>query len=135
LFRTQKGRVLKVLCGFSLCREPAMHWQIFYGTKGSLENRRVPWEEAKLFREGDERLQPVIAEASDVNAPAEARAGGHGTSEFYMADDFIKAVQRQKASPIDVYRAMDFSLPGLCAHLSATRGGDPVAVPDFRKRD
>ena len=133
LFRTQKGRVLKVLCGFSLSREPAMHWQIFYGTKGSLENRRVPWEEAKLYREGDERLQSVVAEASDVNAPAEARAGGHGTSEFYMVDDFIKAVEFQHASPIDVYRAMDFSVPGLCAHLSATREGDPVAVPDFRK--
>lgn len=134
LFRTAKGRVLKILCGFSLSREPAMHWQVFYGTEGMLENRRVPWESAKLFRSGDKQIQAIQAEASDPKAPAEAKAGGHGTSEFYMVDDFVKAVQGDQANPIDVYRAMDFSVPGLCAHLSAQRGGAPVDIPDFRKK-
>ncbi len=132
LFRTEKGRVLKVLCGFSLSREPAMHWQVFHGTGGSLENRRVPWEDAKMFRAGEEALSATPAEASDPDAPSEATAGGHGTSEYYMVDGFVKAVVEGDPVPIDVYRSMDFSAPGLCAHRSAEMGGQPVDVPDFR---
>ena len=132
LFRTEKGRVLKVLCGFSIAREPAMHWQVFYGTRGTLENRRVPWEEAKIFREGSEKMQAVPAQTADPHAPPEATAGGHGSSEFYMVDGFIQAVLAGTTPPIDVYRSMDFSVPGLCAHMSAEQGGVPVAVPDFR---
>ena len=131
LFRTAKGRVIKILCGFTVTRKPALHWQVFYGTEGTLENRRTPWEEAKVYRAGDERMGPIRAEASDPDAPPEATAGGHGTSEYYMVDGFIRAVLGG-TPPIDVYRSMDYSAPGLCAHLSAQRGGEPVEVPDFR---
>lgn len=132
LFRTAKGRVVKILCGFGVAREPAMHWQVFYGTAGALENRRAPWEDAKRYRAGEERMVPIPAEASDPDAPPEAKAGGHGTSEYYMVDGFIQAVLDGAPPPIDVYRALDYSAPGLCAHLSAEQGGAPVAVPDFR---
>lgn len=134
LFQTAKGRVLKVLCGFSLVREPAMHWQVFYGTKGSLENGRTSGELAKIFCEGDDAPQPVTSEAGDPNAPPEAKSGGHGTSEFYMVDDFVRAVRDGDASPIDVFRAMDMTSPGLCAHLSAVQGGVPIAVPNHREK-
>ena len=132
LFRTEQGRVIKILCGFSVTREPAMHWQVFYGTEGVLENRRAPGEEAKVFRAGEGQLRAIAAEVSDPHAPAEALAGGHGTSEYYMVDRFIRAVIDGGESPIDVYRSLDFSTPGLCAHLSALQGGMPVEIPDYR---
>ncbi|MDA0746201.1 MAG: Gfo/Idh/MocA family oxidoreductase [bacterium] len=132
LFRTEKGAVIKILCGFTVTREPAMHWQIFYGTEGSLENRRVPWEEAKVYHAGEEKLAAMEADASHLDAPPEATAGGHGTSEYYMVDGFIRAVIEGTEPPIDVYRSLDFSTPGLCAHLSAQQGGKPVEVPNFR---
>ena len=109
-----------------------MHWQIFYGTRGTIENRRVPWEEAKVFKHGDEKLSATPAEGSDPHAPPEATAGGHGTSEYYMVDSFVQAALSGSTPPIDVYRALDFSVPGLCAHRSAEQGGQPVEVPDFR---
>ncbi|MFL2541055.1 MAG: Gfo/Idh/MocA family protein [Candidatus Latescibacterota bacterium] len=132
LFQTAGGRVIKVLCGFALTREPAMHWQVFYGTQGSLENARVPWEEAKIFRAGDEKPTAISAEVSDPQAPPEALAGGHGTSEYYMVDGFIQAVIDGQQPPIDIYRSLDFSVPGLCAHLSAQQGGTPVQIQDYR---
>ena len=134
LFRTEQGRVLKVLCGFSLVREPAMHWQVFYGTRGTIENRRAPWEDAKLFRVGEEKMAATPAETSNPDAPPEATAGGHGTCEYYMVDGFVQAVLKGEEPPIDVYRAMEFSAPGLCAHLSAELDGQPVDVPDFRQK-
>ena len=59
LFQTACGRVLKVLCGFIVTREPAMHWQVFYGTEGTLENRRIEGESAKLFNA--EGMQEIAA--------------------------------------------------------------------------
>ena len=101
-------------------------------TQGSLENARVPWEEAKIFRAGDEKLTAISAEVSDPLAPPEALAGGHGTSEYYMVDGFIQAVIDGQQPPIDIYRSLDFSVPGLCAHLSAQQGGTPVQIQDYR---
>ncbi len=132
LFRTEKGSVVKILCGFTVTREPGMHWQIFYGTEGTLENRRAPWEDAKIFRSGEGPMEAFPAEDSDPDAPAEALAGGHGTSEYYMVDRFVRAATGRGPVPIDVYRSLDFSVPGLCAHLSAQQGGVPVEVPDYR---
>ncbi|NKB67668.1 MAG: hypothetical protein GKR89_11445 [Candidatus Latescibacteria bacterium] len=132
LFRTAGGRVVKILCGFTVSREPAMHWQIFYGTEGTLENGRVPGEQARLFRPGQDKPVSVAAEIIDPNAPPEALKGGHGTSEYYMVDEFIQAVLAGAAPPIDIYRSLDFSAPGLCAHLSALNGGELVEIPNFR---
>ena len=131
LFRTEKGSVIKILCGFAVTREPGMHWQIFYGTEGTLENGRSPDDPAKLFhRNGEmETFTPLL---SDPDAPEEARAGGHGTTEYFMVDEFIQAVVDGRQPPIDVYRSLDYSVPGLCAHQSALKGGEPVPVPDFR---
>src|SRR5205807_157317 len=36
-------------------------------------------------------------------------------------------------APIDVYCALDYTLPGICARQSAARCGAPVAVPDPRQ--
>ena len=66
-------------------------------------------------------------------APPEARVGGHGTSEYWLLRDFIAAVRGAGPAPIDVHRALDYTLPGICARQSAARGGAPVAVPDPRQ--
>jgi len=36
---------------------------------------------------------------------------------------------------MNVYVAMDFTVPGLCSEESIANGGMPVQVPDFRKID
>jgi len=132
LFKTARGRVIKILCGFTVTRKPALHWQVFYGTKGTLENRRAPGEPAKIFRADAATPVAIDAEVSDPHAPAAALAGGHGTSEYYMVDEFIQSVIAGQAPPIDIYRALDFSVPGLCAHLSVEQGGAPVEILDYR---
>ncbi len=65
-------------------------------------------------------------------APPEARRGGHGTSEYWLLQEFLAAVKGEQPAPIDVYRALDYTLPGICAVESAAAAGAPVAVPDPR---
>jgi hypothetical protein len=47
--------------------------------------------------------------------------------------DWVAAIVDGAASPIDVYRALDFTVPGLVSEESIVRGGVPLRVPDFRE--
>jgi len=135
LFRTAKGNVIKILCGFVVER-PGFHWISLYGTKGSLEmDRFAPYEKLKAFFSTGPAQQEVVdipVTMSDPDAPSEATAGGHGTSEYYMVDDFVRCIRDDTKPAFDVYDALAFSLPGICAHLSAERGGERVEVPEVR---
>jgi predicted dehydrogenase len=50
-----------------------------------------------------------------------------------MLEAFAESIRENTSPPIDVFRAMDYTVPGLCAHLSAARGGETVGVPDYRE--
>lgn len=65
-------------------------------------------------------------------APPEAKVGGHGTSEYWLLQAFAAAARGEQPNPIDADRALDYTLPGICAVDSAAAGGAPVAVPDAR---
>jgi predicted dehydrogenase len=136
LYRTAGGRVIKILCGFSVAREPAFHYYVVYGSNGTLETARPgEVEGTKAFFTDVPHMQGMARLPLTVNhtgAPPEARAGGHGTTEYYMVDEFVKAVREGRTPPIDVYTAMDYSVPGLCAHRSAEGGGVQVTIPDYR---
>ena len=62
------------------------------------------------------------------------KAGGHGTSEYFMVDDFVRCILDDTKPAIDVYEGLDYTAPGICAHLSAEQGGKAVEVPDFRPK-
>jgi predicted dehydrogenase len=135
LFHTAKGNVVKILCGFTVER-PGFHYISLYGTRGSIETDRYnPFSNLKAYLRDVHGLTGLIdlpVSLSDPQAPAHATAGGHGTSEYYMVDDFVRAVTEGAKPRFDVHDAMDYTLPGICAHLSAERGGEAVAVPDPR---
>jgi predicted dehydrogenase len=132
LFRTQKGAVVKVLRSQVAVR-PYTLWYSLYGTKGCVENGRTG-KEGLLYVEGETprgEYQHITAASSDPAAPPEAKQGGHGTSEYYMIRDFLDALDNNTRPAIDVMRAMDFTVPGIIAHQSATSGGGWLDVPLF----
>lgn len=132
LFKTSKGVVIKVLNGFSVAREPMLIWLVVYGTKGVVEGRRCGWDDFKLYVEGlgmgdMARITPSTR-YQGLTVP-----GGHGSSEYLLASGFVKSILEDSKPPIDVYEALDYTAPGICAHISAEMGGKPVEIPDFRK--
>jgi len=137
IFRTEKGSVIKILRGAAVCREPAFHYYSIYGTRGSLENKRPGTGSpgTLAYFEDVPNLHDMISiPINDIHPHmgTAARAGGHGTCDYVMFDSFIKSIVEDTPSPIDVYRALDFTLPGICAHISAEQGGRPVEVPVYR---
>jgi predicted dehydrogenase len=63
----------------------------------------------------------------------EALAAGHGGSDYFCVRAFARAVLEGRPVPIDVYRAMDYTVPGLVSEQSILRDGAPLPVPDLRE--
>ena len=48
------------------------------------------------------------------------------------AEEFVTSIREDTAPPIDVVASMEFTVPGICAHMSAEQGGGVVQIPDYR---
>ena len=131
LFKTEKGSIVKILRS-QVASRPHMVWYSLYGTQGHLENQRDRGD-GLYFVEGEmDKHKGGLAlpcTTSDPSLPAEARKGGHGTSEYFMIRDFVSAIQNNTKPWIDVVRSVDFTIPGIIAHESAMRGGAWLDVP------
>ncbi len=133
LFKTEKGAVIKILCGFSVERKPAFHFFSIYGTGGCLESVRGTDKFAAYLKDDGASGMTELPYGRDYpKAPDSATVGGHGTCEHYMVNAFIESIVNDTKPPVDVYEGLDYSLPGLCAHLSAQQGGKVMDIPDFR---
>ena len=76
--------------------------------------------------------EEIACPTIDPNAPPEAHHGGHGTSEYFMVQDFIAAIDNNMKAPIDAVRAVEFTAPGIVAHDAAMQSGVWLDVPQFR---
>jgi predicted dehydrogenase len=119
IFQTKKGAIIKVMVSNVSKRGHLIYYSL-YGTKGYVESPRRG-EEGLLY----------IRDEMDSPAPFPCRIADDRPPEFYMIDDFLKAVETKARPPIDVIRAMDFTVPGLIAHESALAGGKWLDVPLF----
>jgi len=63
--------------------------------------------------------------------PPGVAPGGHGGSHGYLADDFIDAILRGRKPAVDVIDALNMTVPGYYAHLSATKDGESLAIPQY----
>lgn len=146
IFRTVGGAILRCTLGYAVAREPAIvGWYSLYGTRGAVEWRRSNSDSPKAWFEGwpnvtDSLRVPWSTLNSD--APAEASSwddfgrpqkSREWDCDWFVVRDFVDLVAGVlPESPIDVFRALDYTLPGVCAHESALAGGEPVDVPDPR---
>jgi predicted dehydrogenase len=144
---TTGGVALRVRVDHVSPRPHQMAYYALQGTAGCVESWRgggdtsKAWfadeHEASTVR-GDAEWRPLADQApryipERLAAPPEARHGGHGTSEYWLLRDFLAAIRGEVAVPIDVYRALDYTLPGVLAVASAAANGTPQTVPDSRE--
>lgn len=132
LFKTARGRLIRILVTLNTRRPGAHNYRIF-GTEGSAEwyshegfCRRL--EKTREEKDGWERVD-IGTGRDDVPAAA----SGHGGTDIWTAITFARALQAGRTVPIDVYRMADYTLPGILANQSATNGGAAVHVPDIRR--
>ena len=131
------GATVKSLNG-NLKRNPESIWYSIYGTKGMMESDR--WHEGvsrvHLFREGNEQTASEISyrPTPRVSSDLARRTSTHGGGDFYTMHYFLEKIlgRPDGEACIDVYQALDMSLPGILAFRSICQGNMPQVVPDFR---
>lgn len=144
--RTARGRVLRVRVDHTSPRPHQMAYYQVQGTAGAYEAWRGNGDRSKVWLQDEhepsrcsggcqwrdlagyrERYIPDRLAVGD-----EARSGGHGTSEYWLLRDFLAACRGEAPPPIDVYTALDYTVPGIVAVESDRQGGAALPVPDFR---
>lgn len=59
-------------------------------------------------------------------------AGGHGGSHGYLTDDFIRGILlKDHKVCVDVVTALNTTVAGIYAHMSAMKGGESIKVPEI----
>ena len=116
-------------------------WYAVYGAHGRIESGREDAGEnvdriyvnADAFSGDYDTPHDVLSyKPSEKNAEASA-AFGHGGSDYYSMYHFVqKILGDETADTIDVYEALDMSLPGLFAYRSVLNGGKAMAIPNLR---
>jgi len=136
--RLDNGGLLRVMTSFASARDS--QWLSIYGTEGFIESSR--WGDRDLVGDRNEITVRLAGQkpstdpefyvpcAPDGNTVADRY--GHGGADYYPIYHFIRAVREGVAPPVDVYRACDFTLPGIMGYRSALAGGAALPVPDFR---
>jgi predicted dehydrogenase len=132
LFRTRKGG----LCRFIVCGS-----QGEYLEAGRLrgEYAGYDWHNGRsdgFVGDAAGRQRLAQAKSKGLNTkkhalPPGVSPGGHGGSHGYLGNDFIDAILRRRKPAVDVIDALNMTVPGYYAHLSATKGGESMKIPQY----
>ncbi len=143
LCKTEKGSLIKVRLDMLSERPHNMTYYSLQGTEGCYEAARGMGDAPKVWIRGrcpDAQTWCPLMEFRDEflpeewkNPPAEAVKAGHGGGDYWQARDFATAVIEKRQPEMDVYFALDITVPGLISEQSIALNGAPVRVPDFRE--
>jgi len=56
---------------------------------------------------------------------------GHGNSHTFLSHEFIQAIVEDRHPSVNIWEAIAYTLPGIVAHRSALRGGEPLKIRDY----
>ena len=151
LCQLNTGGLIKVRLDMLSNRPHGAAYYSLQGTKGCYEGARASATSPSCGSRGDEpaprrgrrggggppgprRARPRVglpvgprgAPATDVARPVRRGAARRARrGDYFVVRDFIAAVRSGQAPPIDVYRALDYTVPGLISEQSIAPAGRP----------
>jgi len=135
------GNIFKSEVGLFRTAEGGISRMIICSSQGEyLEAGRIRGEYAGFNKgfvgdaTGKKRYEKALAGGLQLKKyalPPGVRPGGHGGSHGYLGDDFIDAILRGRKPAADVIDALNMTVPGYYAHLSATKDGETLKIPQY----
>jgi predicted dehydrogenase len=121
IFRTAEGGTARMLVAWDL---PNVGGEIgrCYGQKGQFSRDRYA---------GDNSLVKNVKMYRTFLPPGVKNNGHHGGSHPYLTDDFVRAILTKGKPCVDVKTALDTTVGGIYAHMSAMKGGETLKIPAF----
>ena len=128
LIHMSNGGVVRNLIGASSCDT---HSKRIWGTRGFLDFTGNCY--VRIGSSGHGRILNVKPEWPALGDLADTM--GHGGGDFWELYYFAREILTGEKAPWDVYSASDVTIVGLMAARSSIAGGQPIAIPDFRKKE
>ena len=135
------GNIFKSEVGLSRTAEGGLSRMIICKSQGEyLEAGRIRGEYGGFNNsfEGDKtgksRYYKAIKGGLNIKKyalPPGVKPGGHGGSHGYLGHDFIDAILRGRRPKVDVIDALNMTVPGYYAHLSAMKDGETMKIPQY----
>jgi predicted dehydrogenase len=63
--------------------------------------------------------------------PPGIEPGGHGGSHGHLTEEFVRAILENRKPLVDVVQALNLTVPGIIAHQSALKDGEPMKIPEY----
>ena len=84
------------------------------------------------YPQGDVSIEAYKQPDHFEKLPAPMRVKtGHGNSHTFLTHEFISAILEDRHPTVNVWEAIAYTLPGIVAHQSALRGGEPLKIKDY----
>jgi predicted dehydrogenase len=88
--------------------------------------------DANGYPEGDVKQTPYQQPDHQERLPPPLRIpSGHGGSHTFITHEFISAIAEDRTPAVNVWEAIAYTVPGIVAHQSALRGGEPMKIRDY----
>ena len=108
----EAGRVRGEIGGFDATYVPVAE-----GYTGTSDGRKI------VEALGDSIKKPALPPGVD--------AGGHGGSHGYLCCDFVGAILKDQDTRVGIVDALNMTVPGYYAHLSALKDGETLKIPQY----
>jgi predicted dehydrogenase len=138
LARTRNGALLRTRLDLLSNRPHLMDYYSLQGTKGAFEAPRTPGAGHVVHLRGVspadtwEPLDNYVDRFLPKRYAGDHGAAGHWGADRWPIQDFVDSIHAGERSALDVYRALDMTLPGVMSERSIAQGGAWIAVPNPR---
>jgi predicted dehydrogenase len=138
LARTARGALLEIRLDLLSNRPHLMDYYSLQGTAGAYEATRIKGAPDHVHLTGHspheqwEPLDAYVEKFLPQRYRGVAEGAGHGGTDTWPVRDFLDAVVADEVPELDVYAALDMTLPGLVSESSLYEHGTWRAVPNPR---
>lgn len=78
-----------------------------------------------------EGLETNLPDLRRPPLPPDVPAGGHGGSHGHLMNEFINSILLNRKPLVDIATALNMTVPGIVAHLSAMKNGELMKIPQY----
>lgn len=90
--------------------------------------------DANGYPEGDVKIETYRQPNHVEKLPESLRVqSGHGGSHTFITHEFVSAIIEDRLPAVNAWEAVAYTAPGIVAHQSALRGGEPMKIKDYGK--
>lgn len=153
IIRTKQKRLIQLRIDVMSNRPNQNFYLSLQGTKGAIESPRGPFGQQDMFKaytsDGISRvsrgvvwedfwnykhLLPENYRNMPLGAQKLAANGDYNScgGDYYVVQDFIRAVRGEIEVPVNVYEACEWSAVAMLTELSAENNGRTIKMPNFR---